>query len=233
MSDCTQPETRTLSASAVVVAQYQQLQEFWCPISTMLEPRSFFGQCVFEGKVIVTGGFDCRGTKLSSVECYDPTSGVWTSLPPMPSASSQHLACTINGAVYDFSVGSVRGTADVGDRIHVLDMNSQTWSEVTTIPRRYSFATTVFTDNTGGVLSFETKDMGMFVLAPDTIENHDMVHDASNASWRTLHCMLTCRYDSTWLFGARNGSFHTSKHDGPIVYKHDGDNGSDVALNEM
>lgn len=44
--------------------------------------RLQFGVAVLDGKLHVVGGRDGFKT-LNTVECYDPTTNVWTQLPPM------------------------------------------------------------------------------------------------------------------------------------------------------
>ena len=61
------------------------VKDMWSTFSTMLEYRNLFGQCVFEGKVYVSGGENAQGAKLASCECYDPSTDMWTSIPSMPS----------------------------------------------------------------------------------------------------------------------------------------------------
>ena len=50
----------------------------------MKHSRRSFGACLMsDGKVLVCGGMGSDGKRLSSVECYDPSTNAWVDLPPL------------------------------------------------------------------------------------------------------------------------------------------------------
>ncbi|GLH00302.1 Ring canal kelch protein, partial [Gryllus bimaculatus] len=49
----------------------------WLRETEMLTPRKNFGLVVSGGKLYAIGGQDKKGRVLSSVECFNPTVGVW------------------------------------------------------------------------------------------------------------------------------------------------------------
>jgi len=54
----------------------------WTAITPMGTKRSCLGTCGFDGLLYVCGGYD-GASCLSSMERYDPLTGVWTSCPAM------------------------------------------------------------------------------------------------------------------------------------------------------
>lgn len=56
----------------------------------MKYPRSKAAAAVHQGKIIVSGGRCCGREILSSVECLDPESGVWTELTQLPCRLCDH-----------------------------------------------------------------------------------------------------------------------------------------------
>jgi hypothetical protein len=46
------------------------------------------------GKVYVMGGVDSGGTKLSSVDCFDPATGTWEVVAPMETARAD--CCSVS-----------------------------------------------------------------------------------------------------------------------------------------
>ena len=208
--------TRSLpspSPADLISEQYRAVNDLWSPFSTMLEYRNFYGQCVFEGKVYVSGGENAQGAKLASCECYDPSTDMWTSIPSMPVASSSQYLCAIEGAIYNFDLWSVVRPGESESRVYMLNLASGMWSEVTLIPPRRNFAS---------IISRQDDAMAMFLLPPDTVPDPDTVPGSNHLSWRTLHSMLTSRYDHTWLFLPQGGSYsyNTSKTEPGLIYKY-------------
>ena len=67
---------------ATNIERYDLRSDSWHHVAEMNGRRLQFGVAVVEGKIFVVGGRDGLKT-LNSVECYDPSTKAWTSLPPM------------------------------------------------------------------------------------------------------------------------------------------------------
>lgn len=59
---------------------YNPLTNNWTYITPMGTKRSCLGICAFDGLLYVCGGYD-GASCLSSMERYDPLTGVWSSCP--------------------------------------------------------------------------------------------------------------------------------------------------------
>ncbi|KIH44153.1 kelch repeat protein, partial [Ancylostoma duodenale] len=58
----------------------------WEDIPDMVTSRLSFGACAMKNKIFVCGGWS--GTNcMRDVECFDPRTMTWSSLPPMPVAT--------------------------------------------------------------------------------------------------------------------------------------------------
>jgi uncharacterized protein (TIGR03437 family) len=81
------------------------------PAGTMLQPRKNFGAAtLYDGTVLITGGYDAAGNVLSSAEIFDPAQDVSAAAPAMRSPRANHRAYTLphNGRV--LLVGGTDGT---------------------------------------------------------------------------------------------------------------------------
>jgi N-acetylneuraminic acid mutarotase len=75
------------------------------------EPRDHFGLAALDGRIYLTGGgeFFVPATR-SGTWSYDPASGHWAALAPMPTRRSQHASVALGGKIY--VVGGVLDGAD-------------------------------------------------------------------------------------------------------------------------
>jgi N-acetylneuraminic acid mutarotase len=77
--------------------------------------RTGFAACQYQGKIYVFGGTSDANTTgaeaLSSVECYDPATNAWTTLPPLPKALYYLTGAQIGGKMYLFGGINSGGTA--------------------------------------------------------------------------------------------------------------------------
>jgi kelch-like protein 2/3 len=62
----------------------------------MSTARSSFGVAVVDGKLYVVGGRDATNTILSSVECFDPSTGQWSAVAPMNTARYGHGVAVVD-----------------------------------------------------------------------------------------------------------------------------------------
>ena len=72
------------------VESFDPATGIWTAVAPMNAPRSGHGVVSAQGKLFAAGGFtrDEQGVHktLSSVECFDPSTGVWTTINPMNGA---------------------------------------------------------------------------------------------------------------------------------------------------
>ncbi|KAK6164653.1 hypothetical protein DH2020_001517 [Rehmannia glutinosa] len=74
------------------VWSYDPVMRWWAHCAPMIVPRSMFGCCVLDGKIIVAGGFtDCRKS-ISKAEIYDPDKDTWLPIPDLH--QTHNSACT-------------------------------------------------------------------------------------------------------------------------------------------
>ncbi|MBT9556229.1 MAG: hypothetical protein IV100_09380, partial [Myxococcales bacterium] len=103
------------------VERYEPVGGSWAPAASMFEPRSSAGASLLpDGRVLVVGG-DLgpeSGQALASAEVYDPATGTWEPLPPLPLSIKSPSLLASNGAIY--LVGGSTTTPNV-------ETLSQTW----------------------------------------------------------------------------------------------------------
>lgn len=104
-SDAVDPQTGDQHGSFATneVWSYDPILRQWSPRSSMLVPRAMFACCVFDGKIIVAGGFTSCRKSISQAEMYDPNKDVWATIPDLH--RSHNSACS--GVV-------------IGGKVHVL-----------------------------------------------------------------------------------------------------------------
>jgi cysteine-rich repeat protein len=94
------------------------------------------------GKVLVTGGLDASGARVSSVELYDPATGQWTAVNGMGSGRAYHSAILLpDGKV--LVAGGVGIDVPLSASAELFDPATLTWSATGSMgtPRRYHSAT--------------------------------------------------------------------------------------------
>jgi hypothetical protein len=62
----------------------------------MSSARFAHGVAVVDGKLYVVGGVDGTNTRLSSVECFDPSTGEWSVVAPMSTARFRHGVAVVD-----------------------------------------------------------------------------------------------------------------------------------------
>ena len=84
----------------------------WKEVAGLNEPRENFSCCVFEGKIVVTGG-SITLVDLLSVESYDHASDAWTFMPNMLEVRNGHTSIAIRNKL--FLIGGDCKTCEVFD----------------------------------------------------------------------------------------------------------------------
>ena len=98
----------------------------------MSTPRFGAGAAVLGGNIFVVGGFDDRNQNLSSVESFDPATGIWTAVPPMSTARWGHGVVSAQGKL--FAVGGSRPNDQEGDdrlkSVECFDPSTGVWTNI-------------------------------------------------------------------------------------------------------
>ncbi|KAL3328487.1 hypothetical protein AABB24_035896 [Solanum stoloniferum] len=104
-SDAVDPLTGDQDGSFATdeVWSYDPVTREWSLCASMIVPRAMFACCVFDGKIVVAGGFtNCRKS-ICKAEIYDPEKNVWDPIPDLH--HTHNSACS--GVV-------------IGGKVHVL-----------------------------------------------------------------------------------------------------------------
>ncbi|XP_048396747.1 kelch-like protein 34 [Stegostoma tigrinum] len=116
------------------VERYDPRFDRWSPVSAMESPRAQFACCVLEGRILALGG---RGAawpssspeaSLSSAEMYDPSSGVWQALPPLPVPVHGHACAVHEGRAVYVSGGRQGGQAESSPDMFSYQAGGEVWA---------------------------------------------------------------------------------------------------------
>ena len=66
------------SARLKSVEKYDADANKWVYVSEMLHERSLHSACVLQDKIYVVGGLNSKGNVVKVIECYDPSTDVWS-----------------------------------------------------------------------------------------------------------------------------------------------------------
>jgi hypothetical protein len=94
----------------------------------MLESRSSFGCCVLDNNVYVVSGWGRGGARNANAERYNPSTGVWTALPPLKTARNGLALCAFDGSLYAF--GGVDGLDMSTSSVERFDVANNEWRYV-------------------------------------------------------------------------------------------------------
>ena len=100
----------------------------WCPMPSMVHPRTCFGSAVVGGRIYVAGGFD--GEKfVSGVECFDPRAPKWQLLPefPHPRSAVAMSAVEAGGGGYLVACGGMKIPGGISDVVDIFDVRKGAW----------------------------------------------------------------------------------------------------------
>ena len=91
-----------------------------------------------DGRIYAIGGFD--STSNATVEAYDTTTNVWTTVAPMPTARYGLAAATgPDGRIY--AIGGVDGGSNILATVEAYDTTTNVWTAVAPMPTpRYHLA---------------------------------------------------------------------------------------------
>ncbi|CAI9107805.1 OLC1v1007264C1 [Oldenlandia corymbosa var. corymbosa] len=122
-SDAVDPQTGDQDGSFATneVWSYNPVSRAWKQCAPMLVPRAMFACCVFDGKIVVAGGFTSCRKSISKAEIYDPEKDVWVSIPDLH--YTHNSACSgvvIGGKVHVMHKGL--------SAVQVLESLKQGWT---------------------------------------------------------------------------------------------------------
>ncbi|WP_309572534.1 NPCBM/NEW2 domain-containing protein [Deinococcus sp.] len=128
---------RTMDLGVHYVLDLNDTAAGWTTAATMPHPRQHMGSVVLSGRIYAVGGqihHDANLTTEAYVEGYDPATGAWTELRPLPSARS-HIANStfvLDGRIVVAGGESAHDTpiADVS----AYDPSTNNWTNLTKLP---------------------------------------------------------------------------------------------------
>jgi hypothetical protein len=126
---------------------------------------------VCDGKIYCIGGTDdLLKVSLSSVECYDPVTNMWTSLTPMPTARGALGAATLNGKIYAVGGGDFHVALDT---VEVYDPKLDHWSTMPSMNYARGCLGLTCVNNTLYVFGGAHMHNGMMTYLEESIECFD------------------------------------------------------------
>jgi N-acetylneuraminic acid mutarotase len=145
------------------------------------------------GKVLVAGGERTNGVTLSSVELYDPASGVWTAASDLNFAREFHSATLLpNGEVLVAGGSPDGGTAMASTEIY--DPSAGTWTADTLNVARLNHTATMLPNGkvfvAGGGASYSISGLGHVV---SSVELYDLTINPATGTWTRTGGMSTPR----------------------------------------
>jgi N-acetylneuraminic acid mutarotase len=81
---------------------------------------------VVDGKLYVVGGVDDTNTTLSSVECFDLSTGVWSGVAPISTERYYHGVAVVDGKLY--AMGGGDNTTTILSSVECFDPSTGQWS---------------------------------------------------------------------------------------------------------
>eukprot|EP00931_Biecheleriopsis_adriatica_P116647 TRINITY_DN92269_c0_g1_i1.p1 TRINITY_DN92269_c0_g1~~TRINITY_DN92269_c0_g1_i1.p1 ORF type:complete len:432 (+),score=81.18 TRINITY_DN92269_c0_g1_i1:51-1346(+) len=116
------------------VERFDPSMETWVSLPNMLTARSRCAAASVRGMLHVIGGRgnDSRAPQVAlPTERFDPCTGVWQALPPMPLAPLGCAAAVLGGTLYCVGVGADRNMV-----VECFDSRSTRWTCLTPVPRQ-------------------------------------------------------------------------------------------------
>ncbi|WP_400192349.1 kelch repeat-containing protein [Hymenobacter sp. B81] len=97
-------------------------------------PANQAGLATWNGRLYAYGGLRTNGTFTNELRSFDPATGVWTALAPMPEAKNTYGAA-VNGKIY--AVGGYNGVVNSA-RVDAYDIATNQWQALGTLPTTVS-----------------------------------------------------------------------------------------------
>lgn len=170
-----QTATKTLNFCEL----YEPVGDDWTKTGNMTYARASFGAIKLpDGRVLVVGGSGYNPTHsstpadLASCEVYDPTSGLWSIIPPMASARNYPIVSYLSSENVVIVAGGGAST------IETLDLSTMKWRK-----RRGTLAT-AHTISAGGMASDDTFLVSGGLLVDATEKKNYVVVPGDDVFWQ-------------------------------------------------
>ena len=110
----------------------------WEEIASMKTRRCDFAAAAWNGKIVVTGGYN-NATTLNSAELYNRCSNKWKNIAPMICARDEHALVVANNKL--FAIGGLRTSYNELASVEQLDNEKGKWKQIKSMNKpRTSFA---------------------------------------------------------------------------------------------
>ncbi|KAJ7319742.1 hypothetical protein JRQ81_019253 [Phrynocephalus forsythii] len=103
----------------------------WIKVARLQKGRWRHKMATLHGKIYAVGGYD-GVHRLASVECYDPFSNRWASLPPLPEAVSSAAVAPCLSKIY--VIGGAVGGGTSTSKVQCYNPEENTWSLLSPSP---------------------------------------------------------------------------------------------------
>lgn len=204
------------------VETYNFLEDKWKEATGMIVRRQQLGVGVLDGKVYAVGGSD-GSLRLSSVECFDPTTSFWSFVAPMSTCRSGVGVGVMGGAMYASGGYDGRSCLNTVER---FDLDKNLWSPVAQMSTRRSFpGVAVFN---GKLYIFGGNDGTSFLNVVECYDPHinrwctlaPLSKPRAGIGVTVLGQQIfvaggndgTSRLDSFDFFDVRSGKWHSAAH---------------------
>jgi len=109
---------------------FDLVKKRWRQGNAMQTPRSYHASAVVNGRIYVFGGRNAQfRSGMSSVEYFQPSTGVWSKAAPMPTPRYSFVALNVNGLIY--TLGGVNGERVV----EIYNPITNVWKTGPSLPR--------------------------------------------------------------------------------------------------
>ena len=108
------------------VEQFSLSEKKWVQLPDMLCARSHPCVTVWQGKLIVAGGWGSSGENISSVESFDPISGVWQPMPSLPHVYPLNQLLAVEDTLFAFATAFTWNTGQF-PVVHKYSLETQSW----------------------------------------------------------------------------------------------------------
>ena len=144
---------------------------------SMLEGRCSPGVAALDGKLYAIGGNPLSGPPHASGEVFDPETGVWTALPPMPTARTTFMTAVLGGRIH--VLGGWTGSQVISSH-EVFDPGTGRWYSAAPLPAPRSGGGAAAVD--GKLYVFG----GQPTMSADTTVSETLVYDPSKDRLRPI-----------------------------------------------
>ena len=112
------------------VMVYSPRTNAWRATRMITKARAFPGATACGGKIYVFGGLQpgsfMEGEDLTTAECYDPKTAMWTAIPPMPVGRHGQRCAAVGTRIFVMG-GAYMPSADDSAIVMIYDTSARTW----------------------------------------------------------------------------------------------------------